>query len=91
MQSYSEIISSNRARHVKLFVGTALIFASMATAGQSESLYPQTVKPVQTDNVVRPCTRLEIDAHLLPSECGTLTLSAVVSKLNALQRQDNDN
>ncbi|MXQ08981.1 hypothetical protein GQ651_14125 [Alphaproteobacteria bacterium GH1-50] len=54
MTPLSNIISTARVARLKLLLGSALIFASMAAAGQAESLYPQPVPLGQTADVVRP-------------------------------------
>ena len=75
---------------IKLFVGSALIFASMAAAGQAQGTYPHAIPPEQTADVVRPCTPLEISADIIAEDCGTLTLSEVVKRMHTLQGDDHD-
>jgi hypothetical protein len=83
---------------LKLFFGSAVIFASMASAGQAQDIYPQIVPQAQTADVVRPtvgpymsrCTQLEVAAGIGSHECGTFTLSEVVTRMHILQGDDHD-
>ncbi|SNT42357.1 hypothetical protein [Tropicimonas sediminicola] len=75
----------------KALVGGLALLVATATVGQAESVYPKIVKPQQTPNIVRPCTGLEKSAKLSPTECGTLTLSEVVTRYNALNSDNGDN
>lgn len=123
MKTFPRIVSTARIARLKLFFGSAVIFASMAAAGQAESpyaqqvplaqkadvirpdarpvvkarsLYPQTIPQTQSANIVRPtsrpfqdnCTQLEHAAHLMPEECGTLTLNDVVKRITAITDAD---
>jgi hypothetical protein len=123
MKTFPIIVSTARIARLKLFFGSAVIFASIAAAGQAESLhaqqvplaqkaevirpdarpvvkarslYPQTIPQTQSANIVRPtsrpvqsnCTQLEQAAHLMPEECGTLTLNDVVKRITAITDAD---
>ncbi len=85
-------VSNARIARLKLLFGSAVIFASLAAAGQAASPYPQLTAPApaQSSSIVRPCTQLEIAAELLPSDCGTLTLSDVVGRMHDLQSNNRD-
>lgn len=97
MTSIPKIISTARIARLKLLFGSAVIFASVAAAGQAESLYPQPIQQAQTADVVRPtarpnqnnCTILEREAQMSPVECGRLTLNDVVKRLTAIRNADN--
>jgi hypothetical protein len=54
MTSNPRIYSTAQIARLKLLFGSAVIFASLAAAGQAESLYPQPVPLSQTADVVRP-------------------------------------
>jgi hypothetical protein len=97
MTTFPKIVSTARIARLKLFFGSAVIFASMTAAGQAESLYPQPVPLAQTADAVRPtarpyqnkCTILEREALMTPAECGTLTLNDVVKRVTAIRDADN--
>lgn len=71
-----------------LAVSVTLLCASIAPsfAGQ----YPVATTVAQSPSKVRPCTPLELYAGLQPAECGTLTLSAVVTRLYADHSEGDD-
>jgi hypothetical protein len=88
----SRFLAAMSFRRYKLLCGAGILLASSATVGHATSIYPQRIdtSPTQSADVVRPCTGLEKAAQLSAQECGTLTLSAVVTRLNALERDDHD-
>lgn len=57
MTPLANIMSTVRIARLKLLFGSAIIFASMAAAGQAESLYPQSIPQAQTADVQRPDAR----------------------------------
>jgi hypothetical protein len=69
-------------------VSVILLSASMAPSFAGP--YPVTTAAAQSPSQDRPCTELEIAADLLPSECGTLTLAAVVARYYAVQDEGDD-
>lgn len=68
-------------------VPAAAMFAVLAGASQAQSLYPELVKPLQTADVIRNCTQLEIQAGMARPECGTMTLADVRKRLAGLTGQ----
>jgi hypothetical protein len=98
MKSVSGTIPTAGFTRLKMFLGSAAIFASMAVAGQAAGLYPETIPQGQSGDVMRPvatasmngCTQLETAARMSADECGTLTLSEVVIRMNVLQGNDHD-
>jgi hypothetical protein len=98
MKAVSNIFPTAGIAPFKLLFGSAVIFASMAVAGQAQSVYPETVPQAQTADVVRPtaspfmngCTQLETAAGMVDSQCGTLTLSEVVVLMNAFQYDEHN-
>ncbi len=90
MNSNPKIFSTARIARLKLRFGSAVIFASLAAAGQAESLYPQPLPLPQTEDIVRPCTKLEKSAKLSPTECGTLSLANVFQRLDSLNSDNED-
>lgn len=97
MTPLANIISTVRIARLSLLFGSAIIFASLAAAGQAESLYPQTIEQARSADILRPgtrtyqynCTQLELLAQISPAECGTLTLSDVVGRLVEIGDDDN--
>lgn len=65
MTSIPKIISTARIARLKLLFGSAVLFASMAAAGQAESLYPQPIPLAQTADVLRPDARPFVKAKSL--------------------------
>lgn len=75
----------NRMRWLKRLFGASALFMAAAVAGQAQSVYPEVIKPMQSPDVLRPCTHLEKSAKLAESECGTLTLADVHKRLAEIE------
>ncbi|MDU8946774.1 hypothetical protein, partial [Ovoidimarina sediminis] len=67
-----------------------VVHSDVRPAVEVRSLYPQKVQAAKSASVARRCTQLEMSAEMIPSECGTLTLSDVVILLNALETDGRD-
>lgn len=91
MQNASNEGSRRRrlGRRGKLVAISTIIFSASTAIGFADQ-YPVLAVATQSASIDRPCTQLELSAHMTSSECGTLTLSAVVARINALQSDDHD-
>lgn len=73
----------------RLAAVSTLLLSGAASASFAGN-YPEVATPAQSVSIVRSCTQLEATAHILKGECGTLTLSEVVRRMNALTGDDRD-
>jgi hypothetical protein len=89
MTTLPKIVSTARIARLKLFFGSAVIFASMAAAGQADSLYPQQVPLAQTADVIRPDARPPVKARSLYPQTIAQVQSADVVRPNARPYQNN--
>ena len=89
MTPISKIISTARIARLKLFFGSALLFASMAAAGQAESLYPQPAPQGQTADVLRPDARPFVKADSLYPQTIQQAQSADIVRPTARPYQNN--
>ena len=89
MTTLSKTLTTARMARLKLIFGSAVIFASMAAAGQAESLYPQPVPLAQTADVVRPDARSFVKADSLYPQTIQQAQSADVVRPTARPYQNN--
>ena len=89
MTSIPKIISTARIARLKLLFGSAVIFASMAAAGQAESLYPQPIPLAQTADVLRPDARPFVKAKSLYPQTIQQAQTADVVRPTARPYQNN--
>ncbi|MFD1344847.1 hypothetical protein [Litorisediminicola beolgyonensis] len=92
MTHFNQALETTFFHRLRLLLGSVILLASSAAVGQADSIYPQSIRttPTQSADIIRPCTGLEKIAKLQAAECGTLTLSAVVIRMNALEKDDQD-
>ncbi|MCV2874564.1 hypothetical protein OEZ71_19870 [Defluviimonas sp. WL0050] len=76
----------------RLAVSSALLVFAFAAASFAESHAAISKStPLQPAQYVRACTQLELSAELHARECGSLSVSEVALRLNALQGNGDSN
>jgi hypothetical protein len=89
MTTLPKIDSTGRIAQLKLFFGSAVIFASMAVAGQADSLHPEPVPLGQTADVARPEARPMVRTRSLYPQTIQQAQSADVVRPTARPYQNN--
>ncbi|MGB3315290.1 MAG: hypothetical protein WBB85_12825 [Albidovulum sp.] len=90
--SRSEFARDFTQRCGRLAVSSAFLALAFTSTGFAES--DATVAksaPLQPAQHVRACTQLELSAELYARECGSLSVSEVALRLNALQGNGDSN
>jgi hypothetical protein len=89
MTTLPKIDSTGPIAQLKLFFGSAVIFASMAVAGQADSLHPKPVPLGQTADVARPEARPMVRTRSLYPQTIQQAQSADVVRPTARPYQNN--